>query len=256
MARIAKIGCRVALGCLPLAALVVLAPKPHAHGQFNIFTALTGTVTGMGSSISQFNSDISAIRNLQKEVVYPEQDLDNIRSNGLGIVSSYRNFTNSLFGLNVSSAQLPTGQALERQLLSGYANTNPTAQFNTLFKGAFGGLPSTKQTTPVVMQAIDAGDASAQSAMQMSVMADSAAASSVQTANNIETQALNTSPGSGPQMGAQALVIELSSMAVEHKLLATQLRAEAAKLAYNGVGVKQGATATTNAIQGVFGGAK
>jgi hypothetical protein len=92
--------------------------------------------------------------------------------------------------------------------------------------------------------------------MQMSVMADAAAASTVQVANSIESQALTTSPGSAPQLEAQALASEISSMAIEHKLLAVQLRSEAARLAYNGAQFKQAATNSGNAVQGVFGGAK
>jgi acyl CoA:acetate/3-ketoacid CoA transferase alpha subunit len=92
--------------------------------------------------------------------------------------------------------------------------------------------------------------------MQMSVMADSSAASTIQLANSIESQALTTSPGSAPQLEAQALASELSSMAVEHKLLANQLRAEATRLGYRGVEFKQGATTSSKAVQGIFGGAK
>ena len=49
MARISEITKRIALGCLPLAALVMLTPKPQASGQFGIFTTVLGTVTGMRS---------------------------------------------------------------------------------------------------------------------------------------------------------------------------------------------------------------
>jgi hypothetical protein len=45
-------------------------------------------------------------------------------------------------------------------------------------------------------------------------------------------------------------------MAIEHKLLAAQLRAEAAKLASEGAQYKQGATASSNGINAVFGGLK
>jgi hypothetical protein len=45
-------------------------------------------------------------------------------------------------------------------------------------------------------------------------------------------------------------------MAIEHKLLATQLRAEATRLGYKGAEFKLGATNGGNAVQGIFGGAK
>ena len=256
MARISVITKRVALGCLPIAVLLVLAPKSQANAQFGVFDAILSTVTGMGSSITQFNTDTAQIQNLQKQVLYPVQDLNNIKSNATSVVSAYRGWMSSVFGLNLASAQTPSGQALERQMLSGFTNANPTAQMGSLFSNAYGSLPNPSQATQTLVQTVDAGDASAQAAMQMSVMADAAAASQVQVANSIESQTLTTSPGSGPQMEAQALASELSSMAIEHKLLATQLRAEAARLAYNGAQFKQGATNSSNAVQGVFGGAQ
>jgi hypothetical protein len=163
---------------------------------------------------------------------------------------------NSVFGLNLASAQTTSGQALERQMLSGFTNTNPSAQMGSLFTNAYGSLPNPSQATQTHVQAIDAGDASAQAAMQMSVMADASAASTVQLANSLESQALTTSPGSAPQLEAQALASELNSMAIEHKLLATQLRAEATRLGYRGAEFKQGATSSGTAVQGIFGGAK
>ena len=256
MARISKITKRIALGCIPLATLVLLTPKPQASAQFDIFTAVLGTVTGMGGSIKQFNADTAEIQNLQKQILYPVQEFNNIQSNATSVVNAYRGWMNSVFGLNLASAQTTSGQALERQMLSGFTSTNPSAQMGSLFTNAYGSLPTPLQATQSHVQAIDAGDAGAQAGMQMSVMADSAAASTVQLANSLESQALTTSPGSAPQLEAQALASELNSMAIEHKLLATQLRAEATRLGYKGDEFKLGATNGSNAVQGIFGGAK
>jgi hypothetical protein len=254
--RITAIARRIGLGALPVVALVIFAPRTPAHAQFSIFEGLISTVTGMGSSINQFNTDRADIQKLQQAVVYPTQELNAIQANGNSIVNSYRSWTQGVLELNVASAQTISGQALEQRLLSGFTSTTPTSQMGTLFVSSYGTLPATSQAPAAVTQTVDLGDATSRAAMQMSVMADSAAASSVQVANSIESQALVTSPGSGPHMEAEALASELSSMAIEHKLLAAQLRAEAARLAYNGGQFKQGATITSNATQGIFGGTR
>lgn len=256
MARISEITKRIALGCIPLAALVILTPKPQASAQFDIFSAVLGTVTGMGDTIKQINADTAEVQNLQKQILYPVQEFNNIQSNATSVVNSYRGWMNSVFGLNLASAQTTSGQALERQMLSGLSNTNPSAQMGSLLTNVYGSLPNPLQATQTHVQAIDAGDASAQAGMQMSVMADSAAASTVQLANALESQALTTSPGSAPQLEAEGLASELNSMAIEHKLLANQLRAEATRLGYRGAEFKQGATSSSKAVQGIFGGAK
>jgi hypothetical protein len=232
----------------------MLAPKPEANAQFDIFTAVLGSITGMGDTITQFNKATAEVQTLQKEVLYPVQELQNIQSNATSVVNAYRGWMNSVFGLNLASAQTTSGQALERQMLSGLTNTNPSAQMGSLFSNAYGSLPLPTQASQIFVQAVDAGDANAQAAMQMSVMADASAASTIQLANSIESESLTTSDGSAPQLEAQALVSEINSMAIEHKLLAEQLRAEAARLGYNGAQYKRGATDSSNAIHGVFGG--
>ena len=101
----------------------------------------------MGSSITQFNTDTAQIQLLQKQVLYPVQDFNNIQSNATSVVNAYRGWMNSVFGLNLASAQTTSGQALERQMLSGFTNTNPSAQMGSLFTNAYGPLPTPAQAT-------------------------------------------------------------------------------------------------------------
>ena len=100
MASISEITKRIALGCIPLAALIILTPKPQASAQFDIFTAVLGTVTDMGDTIKQFNTDTAEIQNLQTQILYPVQEFNNIQSNATSVVNSYRGWMNSVFGLN------------------------------------------------------------------------------------------------------------------------------------------------------------
>jgi hypothetical protein len=245
------------MGCLPVFALLAMAPKNRAHAQFSdIFGGLTSTITGIGTIISGINTSRSTLQNLENTVVHPLNDLANIQNNGLSIISGYRNWMGSVYAMPTNSAQTVTARALENQLLSGANNTSPNPQLGSVYVNTFGALPTSAQSTTPTMQAVDMGDASAQDSMQLSVLADSTATVTIHEANSLESQAMVTSAGSAPQIEATALAYEVGTLAVEHKILASQLRAAAAHLAYQGAGVKRRATTTGNALPAIIRGLK
>jgi hypothetical protein len=243
------------MGCLPLFTLLAMAPNNRAHAQFGaIFGGLTSTVTGIGTIISGINTSRSALQSLENTVVHPLNDLANIQGNGLRIVGSYRGWMGSVFAMPTNSAQTVAARALENQLLSGANSTSPNPQLGSVYTNTYGVRPSSAQATTPTMQAVDMGDASAQDSMQLAVMADSTATSTIQEANALESQAMVTSAGSAPQIEATALAYEIGTLAVEHKILASQLRAAAAHLAYQGAAIKRRATSSGNAIPAIIGG--
>jgi hypothetical protein len=245
------------MGCLPVFTLLALAPNNPAHAQFSdIFGGLTSTVTGIGTIISGINTTLSQMQSLENTVVHPQNDLINIQNNGLSIISSYRNWMGSVFSMPTNSAQTATAQALENQLLSGLGSSSPSPQLTLVYTNAYGARPTAAQSPIGAMQSVDMGDASAQDSMQLAVLADSAVTSTIRQANTLESAAMTTSPGSAPQIEATALAYEVGSMAVEHRILASQLRAEASRLAYQGAGLKQGSAVSGSGVQAIFGGIK
>jgi hypothetical protein len=245
------------MGCLPVFTLLALAPNNRAHAQFgDIFGGLTSTVTGIGTIISGINTTLNQMQSLENTVVHPQNDLANIHNNGFSIISSYRNWMGTVFSMPTNSAQTATAQALENQMLSGISSTSPSPQLTLVFTNAYGARPTVAQAPNGAMQSVDMGDASAQDSMQLAVLADSAATSTIGQANTLESAAMTTSPGSAPQIEATALAYEVGSMAIEHRILASQLRAEAARLAYQGAGLKQGSTVGGSGVQAIFGGIK
>jgi hypothetical protein len=255
MSRVSVVTRRVAMGCLPVFTLLALAPNNRAHAQFgDIFGGLTSTVTGIGTIISGINTTLNQMQNLENNVVHPQNDLANIHNNGFSIINGYRNWMGTVYSMPTNSAQTATAQALENQMLSGVNGTSPSPQLTLVFTNAYGARPTVGQAPIGAMQSVDMGDASAQDSLQLAVMTDAAASSTIQQANALESEAVTTSPGSAPQIEATALAYEIASMAVEHKVLASQLRAEASRLAYQGAGLKQGSTMSGSGAQAIFGG--
>ena len=65
-------------------------------------------------------------------------------------------------------------------------------------------------------------------------------------ADSIEQQSATAAPGSAPMLATQAGISELESQAYLAKVLASELRQEAAKLAHQNSLLKQSAASTRN----------
>ena len=79
-------------------------------------------------------------------------------------------------------------------------------------------------------------------ATAQSMAADQATQTMLQTAQKIEDQAQTTAPGTADMVAAEARTAELASIAMQHKLLACQLREAAMELAHRGSVLKQSTT--------------
>jgi hypothetical protein len=86
---------------------------------------------------------------------------------------------------------------------------------------------------------MDIEDSVARDATVQSIASDQATATMLQTAQTIEDQAQTTAPGTADMVAAEARTAELASLAMQHKLLAYQLREAAMQLAHRGAILKQ-----------------
>jgi hypothetical protein len=246
---------RTAIGCVPVAALVLMTPLRPAHAQSGgMLGFLLDTVNGIGVSIASNNSSQTSSENLQENTVYPVSDSTNIQSNGHTIIGSYRGWMTSVFSAADNSAQTPSAQALETRMLGGIGGSGSGAspQFSTQYTSTYGSLPTSQQVPIMTQQQIDLNDATAQDAMGIAVLADSNATDTIQTGHSIEDQAMTASAGNAPLLEANALAYELQSMATEHKLYASELRTLGAELANQGANYKQGAINSTKASGAIF----
>ena len=85
-----------------------------------------------------------------------------------------------------------------------------------------------------------------------SMAADQATQTMLQTAQKIEDQAQITAPGTADIVTAEARTAELASIAMQHKLLACELREAAMELAHRGSVLKQSTTNMQNLNQRIL----
>jgi hypothetical protein len=93
---------------------------------------------------------------------------------------------------------------------------------------------------------IDIDDALVLDNLKTTKATDAADDLTLQVADNIENAAAQAAPGSAPFLTASAVVASVQSQALTQKMLAAELRQEAARLAHDNAFRKRGATLTGN----------
>jgi hypothetical protein len=255
MMRIRSVVQKIGLGSLPLIALIVFSPSRSSGAQsfLDPFIALTASVTGMGSLLSTMSSTMSGLQSMENTLIHPINDISNIQNNGSSIINSFRSWMNSVSHLNIASAQTSSAQSLEMVWLGGNNSSSANPQIYSQYAGTYGQNANSNAAPLPVRQTVDMSDTNAQDAIQMSILADSAANLSIQQANTLESQAMSTSAGSAPQIEATALAYELSDLAIEHRLYASQLLIIAARLANSSAPFKEGTTSSATGAGAIFG---
>jgi len=240
MSNVQKTARRCALGLLPVMALLVAAPVQPAHAQFgDILGFLTSTVNGIGTSISGINGVLSAAKTLEQTVVYPISDVLNIQTNGKSIISSYRGWMQTAFGVNISSAKSSLAQSLEAASLNVGGGSSPS-QISAQYTKTYGSAPTAQQAPTAVMQQVDLDDAMATDSLGLAALASQNAGDTIQQGNVIEDSAMTATAGTAPQLEGIALAYQIQSLAIEHKLYASELRLLAAQVGSAGTTSKQG----------------
>ena len=127
---------------------------------------------------------------------------------------------------------------------SGQAGT--IGQLQQRYTQVYTPVPEANAARPIQRDMMDIDDALAMDALKTTVVSDQTTAQLLTLADSIEQQSANAAPGSAPLLTAQARVTDLVAQAQMTKMLAAELRQEAAKLAHQNALLKQSATATRN----------
>lgn len=241
------IGRRLLIGSLPVLAL--LAVWPAAPAMADALGDLLNTVSQLGSTLSSTQGIDSQIQNIQQNVAFPLSSIQSYESVINTIRNTYRPWMTQVNSQPLSSAQLATSASLESQMRSSVA-TQPgslTANYQATY-----GPPVSTGLPPTLQQASDMNDANALDAISLATATDQGSATLISLANQLEDQTATTAPGTADMIAAQAMALQLESLAAQHKLLASELRQEASLLGTQNATQKMHAVHTqtsTSAIQ-------
>jgi hypothetical protein len=229
-----------------LVSTMLFAP-PLAEAQGGLVQAIQAVlnvINGMlKNALTAINTARAAMNALYQNFVWPVQLINQARAQVTQMINQYRALMASILNMNLSSATLPTPQSLETVMRDHQVNN-----FNSLsqsFGNTYGAIPTSVDASQADRDMSDMDDALTLDSLKTLKASDNATDLEFQAANSIENSATQAAPGSAPFMTASAVASSIRSQALTQKMLAAELRQEAAHIAHQNGFRKRGATFTT-----------
>jgi len=238
-----------------LAAALALPARAGVGDILSLITSITSTIKdGIGTALGGIRSIQNAEKQLQQEVLWPVAVINQAKAEVSRIRSQFGSLAQQIHGLSVNSATLAHPQNLEALLRS--EQTGSLGRIGAAYGNVYQPSPGPNSASPATRNLVDADDAFASGALKTAVISDQASERMLSAADAMERQAATAAPGSAPMLSAQALAANLESQAFLQRMLAAELREEAARLAHANALLKESGAATqglTNGVQRVLG---
>ena len=230
---------------LCLAVLVVLMPRAANAGVQDIISLLT-TITstlqnGVGAVLGGIQSINTTVRNFEEQVVWPLTLINQTRAEISQVRVQFTSLAGQIQSIPTNSATLVNPSQLEQLLRSQRAGK--LGQISASYIQVYQALPQATQATITQRNLMDVDDAFALGALKTATASDQASQQMLNVADGLEQQAAVSAPGSASILTAQAQAASLQNQAMLQKLLAAELRQEAARLAHANALRKQSADA-------------
>ena len=231
---------------------LVGAPQP-AQAQLGIpgaIQAVLNVINGViQTALAAINTVRTAVNNLQQLVVWPQQLINQARAQVTQMIGQYRNPMSNIFKIQLNSATLPAPQTLEA-IIRDHQVGNFSA-LTTMFTNNYGAIPVATAANPGDRAMSDMDDALALDNLKTLKAGDQATDLELQSADAIENSSSQAAPGSAPFLTATAITSAINAQALTQKLLAAELRQEAARIAHRNTLRKENAANTTQ-LRGVL----
>ncbi len=227
-----------------LAVTLVSPPPTQAQGSLVVaIQSVLNVINGMiKTALNSINSARTAISNFYQQATWPVALINQAKAKVTQMIGQYRGLMQNIFSINLKSATLPNPSALENAMRNHL--TNDFASLTTSFGTTYGSVPNTTAASPADRTMMDMDDALALDNLKALKMSDAAGDLTLQAANNMENAASQAAPGSAPFLTATAVVASIQSQALTQKMLAAELRQEAARLAHENALRKRGSVTT------------
>ena len=193
----------------------------------NTIGSLLGTANGLLGSINNF---FQALVNLWENIVYPIALINQSRMLVTQLIAQFRGLVTAIANVNVRSATLPNPSALEVIMRNG--SIADFAQFNQTYRTTYQQLPPVTDIDPGDRQRVDMSDALAMDTLKTLKASDDVVNQTLQASQIIEDEAAQAAPGSAAYLTGAGMVAAVENQAMMQRMLAAELREEAAILAH------------------------
>ena len=237
-------------GWLPvlIVSLCLIPSSARAAGLGDIISLLktiTSTIQGaIGGTLHEIQNLDSLLNNFRQQIVWPLTAINQAKAFVTSTRAQYGRLMFRIVNTRNNGATLAPPRQLESLFRSGQSAS--IGQVYPAYSSVYGAVPATTSAQPQQRNMMDMDDAVAMGSLKTTVLSDRTTQSVLALANSIEQQSANATPGSGPMLSTQAQVAELETQALMAKVLAAELRAEAAKLAHENALLKRSSVTTRN----------
>lgn len=227
---------------------VCLSPATATAGIADILSLLqtiTSTIQGaIGGALSDIQKVEAELTHYRQEIIWPLAALNQAKTFVSSIRSQYGHSMLGILNLRNNSATLVPPSQLESLFRGGQSGS--LGQLQPAYFNVYTIVPAPSNANPVQRNMMDMDDALAMGSLKATVLSDQTTQSVLTMADSIEQQSADGAPGSGPMIATQARIAELETQALMAKVLASELRTDAAKLAHENAWFKQSSGSVQN----------
>lgn len=233
--------------------VAVLISAPPAQAQASLLAAIQAVLNTINGAIQTALNSINSVRNaissLHQNLIWPVQLINQAKAQVTQMIGQYRNRMRNILNIDLRSATLANPSALET-VTRDHQTTN-FSNLLTTYGSTYGAIPTATNASPADRVMIDMDDAVALDNLKTLKASDQAADLTLQAADLLENGASQAAPGSAPFLTASAVVASIESQAVTQKMLAAELRQEAARAAHENALRKRGAISSSQ-LRGII----
>jgi hypothetical protein len=233
-----------AAGVLVWTALIV---PPAVEAQGGLVPAIQAVLKVLNTLIlpvvKSIDSTRSANNTFFQSSVWPVQSINQATAQVAQMMGQYNSLMSRILGVALRSATLPAPQAMESILRDHQVNNfnGLTQSYNSTYRS----IPAPTDASQADRDMSDIDDALALDSFKTLKASDNATDLELETADAIESAAGQAAAGSTPFLTATATASGIRSQALTQKMLAAELRQEAARIAHQNGLRKRGAMFTT-----------
>ncbi len=234
---------RILIILLVLSPLFVPVARAGVADIISLLTTINSTIrNGIGLALNSIQQIETAERTLQQQIVWPLTVVNQAKASVAQVRAQYGALAQQVHSLATNSATLANPKQLELVLRG--RQTSNFGQLGGAFVNVYQPLPQPSQASAAQRNLMDVDDALAKDSLKTAVIADQTSEQMLAVADALEQQTAAAAPGSAPILSGQAQAANLQSQALLQKILAAELRQEAAKLAHTNMLVKESSAAT------------
>jgi hypothetical protein len=210
-----------------------------------LFHTITSTLQGpIGGVLNEMQKVSAAINNFRRQIIWPLALINQTRSFISATRAHYTGLMSQIEGIKNNSATLALPMQFESLFRNAQAGT--MTQIPPIYVQVYQPVSQASFAQPMQRNLMDIDDAMAMDSLKTAMVSDQNTEGMLRLADSLEQQAMSAAPGSAPMVTAQARVADLETQAQLAKMLASQLREEATKVAHQNAVLKQSSVATQN----------